>query len=40
MKETGYLHHNEFDKLSFECNELLAMLVSSIKTAKSILNKL
>lgn len=35
LYDTGYLEKNEFLKLQSECNELIAMLVSSIKTSKS-----
>lgn len=36
LKDTGYLEENEFKILQSECKELIAMLVSSIKTAKKL----
>ncbi|MDR0967927.1 MAG: four helix bundle protein [Rickettsiales bacterium] len=34
LKETGYLSQNEFDSIYSECEEILKILVTSIKTAK------
>jgi len=34
LKDTGYISDEEFATLAFECKELIAILVSSIKTAK------
>ncbi|MBW6492366.1 MAG: four helix bundle protein [Lentimicrobium sp.] len=35
LHDTDYLGKEEFIQLQFECRELIAMLVSSIKTSKS-----
>lgn len=35
LYDTEYLNNDEFVQLRFECKELIAMLVSSIKTSKS-----
>lgn len=35
LYDTDYLDNDEFVQLRFECKELIAMLVSSIKTSKS-----
>jgi four helix bundle protein len=35
LHDTDYLGKSEFIQLQFECRELIAMLVSSIKTSKS-----
>jgi four helix bundle protein len=35
LHDTSYLEKDEFLKLQAECKELIAMLVSSIKTSKS-----
>lgn len=35
LQDTDYLNNNEFLQLQSECKELIAMLVSSIKTSKS-----
>jgi four helix bundle protein len=35
LHDTGYLSNTEFLKFQSECKELIAMLVSSIKTSKS-----
>ena len=34
LNDTGYLNDNEFIQLRSECKDLIAMLVSSIKTSK------
>ncbi len=34
LKDTGYIEQNLFENLEADCKELIAMLVSSIKTAK------
>ena len=34
LKDTGYIEQNLFENLQADCKELIAMLVSSIKTAK------
>ena len=34
LHDTGYLSENEFNSLAYDCNEIIAMLVSSIKTIK------
>lgn len=34
LHDTSYLPDNQFSQLKSECNELIAMLVSSIKTSK------
>lgn len=34
LKDTNYIEGNIFESMHLECNELIAMLVSSIKTAK------
>lgn len=34
LKDTDYLNNDEFTQLRSECKELIAMLVSSIKTSK------
>lgn len=34
LKDTDYLNNEEFAQLRSECKELIAMLVSSIKTSK------
>lgn len=35
LKDTGYLEQKIFDSLISDCKELIAMLVSSIKTVKN-----
>ena len=35
LKDTGYLEKGKFEKLLSDCNELISILVSSIKTVKS-----
>jgi four helix bundle protein len=35
LHDTGYLSKEEFERLQFECKELIAMLVASIKTSKN-----
>ncbi len=39
LKETGYINQEEFNVLVSDCREIRAMLISSIKTAKSNLPK-
>ena len=34
LKDTEYLNEKEFDSVSTDCQELLALLISSIKTTK------
>ena len=34
LKDTGYTNENEFESLQSDCKELIAMLVSTVKTAK------
>ena len=34
LKDTEYLNENEFESMSNDCQELLALLISSIKTTK------
>ena len=34
LKDTGFITENEYESMSCDCNELLAILVSSIKTTK------
>ena len=34
LKDTEYLTDKEFESISLDCQELLALLISSIKTAK------
>ena len=38
LKDTDYLDHERFTELHADCKELIAMLVSSIKTAKQMKN--
>ena len=35
LHDTGYLSKEEFEGLQFECKELIAMLVASVKTSKN-----
>lgn len=37
LNDTNYLSEKEFQQLKSACNELIAMLVSSIKTSKKII---
>ncbi len=39
LHDTGYLSEKEFDSMSEDCDELIALLVSSIKTVKNNLMK-
>ncbi len=39
LQETGYISEKEFDSMMDDCNELIAMLISSIKTSKKRNNK-
>jgi len=34
LKDTGHLTLNEFSSMADDCSEIIAMLVSSIKTTK------
>ncbi len=34
LHDTGFLDDNGFNSLTYDCNEVIAMLVSSIKTIK------
>ena len=34
LKDTEYLNDNEFESMNSDCQELLALLISSIKTTK------
>ena len=34
LKDTGYIENEQFTILQSQCSELVAMLVSSIKTSK------
>ena len=34
LKDTGYINETEYESMSDDCKELLALLVSSIKTTK------
>ena len=36
LKDTNYIEQNLFESLQSDCKELIAMLVSSIKTAKNV----
>lgn len=38
LKDTGCLKENEFESMAKECSELIALLVSSIKTVKKRIN--
>ncbi len=35
LNDTGYLTENQFESLQADCKELIAMLVSTVKTSKS-----
>lgn len=35
LKDTGYIDQIQFNSLEIDCKEIIAMLVSSIKTAKN-----
>jgi len=39
LHDTGYLTDKEFDSMAADCNEIIALLVSSIKTVKKNSNK-
>lgn len=39
LKDTGYINSLEYDSMADDCDELIAILVSSIKTAKKRNNK-
>ena len=34
LKDTGYINETEYESIGNDCKELLALLISSIKTAK------
>ena len=36
LKDTNYIEQNLFEHMQSDCKELIAMLVSSIKTAKNV----
>jgi four helix bundle protein len=36
LKDTNYIEQNLFESMQTDCKELIAMLVSSIKTAKNV----
>jgi four helix bundle protein len=38
LKDTGYLSESEFVSMAKDCDELIAILVSSIKTIKKSIN--
>ncbi len=35
LKDTEYINEKEYDSMSTDCEELLALLISSIKTTKN-----
>ena len=35
LKDTEYINESEYDSMSIDCGELLALLISSIKTTKN-----
>ena len=39
LKDTEYLNEQEFESMSSDCQELLALLISSIKTTKQNMDK-
>ena len=39
LKDTEYLKEQEFENISSDCQELLALLISSIKTSKQNIEK-
>ncbi len=39
LKDTGFINEQEYDSMADDCNELIAILVSSICTAKKRNNK-
>ena len=39
LKDTDYLDDKEFESMSKDCKELLALLITSIKTTKQNINK-
>ena len=39
LHDTGYIDDNAFESMLNDCNELIALLVSSIKTTKQRNNK-
>lgn len=36
LKDTNYIEQNLFESMQLDCKELIAMLVSSIKTVKNV----
>ena len=38
LKDTGYLSETQFDSMARDCSEIIALLVSSIKTRKNKIN--
>mgnify|MGYP003545849570 CR=1 FL=1 len=38
LKDTGYLSETQFDSMARDCSEIIALLVSSIKTIKNKIN--
>ena len=38
LKDTGYLSETQFDSMARDCSEIIALLVSSIKTIKTKIN--
>ena len=38
LKDTGYLSETQFDSMSRDCSEIIALLVSAIKTIKNKIN--
>ena len=38
LKDTEYISEKEFESISSDCRELLALLISSVKTTKQNLN--
>jgi four helix bundle protein len=39
LKDNNYITEKEFESMAGDCNEILAILVSSIKTTKNNINK-
>ena len=40
LKDTDYINQILFESLNSDCKEIIAMLVSSVKTAKKIINRI
>ena len=38
LKDTGYLSETQFDSMARDCSEIIALLVSSIKTIRNKIN--